>query len=63
MKKYTFNQVKVENDVGKEVDKDGKERGVWGVILEDNDIPVGYESNRWGHYIMVLRPVPNEKNE
>jgi hypothetical protein len=58
MKKYTVHSIKIENDVGKEVDKDGKERGIWGVILEDDDIPVGYTSNRWGHYIEVLRPEP-----
>jgi hypothetical protein len=57
MKKYIYLRVKVENDMGTVIGEDGKIRSVWGVELEDDDIPIGFEDNNYGHFINILRHV------
>ncbi len=57
MKKYTYDRVMIENGIGKVIDENGNERDSWGVELEDDDIPIGFEESDWGRFVVILRPV------
>jgi len=48
MKKYTYDRVMIENGIGKVIDENGNERDSWGVELEDDDIPIGFEESKFG---------------